>query len=226
MRQSWHDLLFAHWPVDPAAIRPLIPPSVTLDLFDGRAWVGVVPFHMSGVTLRGVPPLPGLSAFPELNVRTYVTVQDKPGVVFFSLDAGSRLAVEAARAWYHLPYYRARMAVTPDGEGVGYRSERVDRRGAAADLVGRYRPSGPVFRSRPGSIEHFLTERYCLYAPASRGRLYRSEIHHAPWPLQAAVADLQRNTMATAGGLTLPPRPPLLQFARRLDVVVWPPRAL
>lgn len=220
MRQTWHDLLFAHWPLAPEVLRPLVPPSLPLDTFDGRAWIAVVPFHMSDVAPRGVPALPGLSAFPELNVRTYVTVEDKPGVLFFSLDAASRLAVEAARLAYHLPYYHAAMSVAPKGDGVRYGSRRLDRRARPAELRARYAPTGPVFRTHAGSLEHFLTERYCLYAPASGGRLYRAEIHHPPWPLQQAGAALEQNTMAAAHGIRLPSEPPLLHFARRLDVVV------
>ncbi len=226
MRQTWHDLLFAHWPLAPEVLRPLVPSSLPLDTFDGRAWIAVVPFHMSDVAPRGVPALPGLSAFPELNVRTYVTLEDKPGVLFFSLDAASRLAVEAARLAYHLPYYHAAMSVAPEGDGVRYGSRRLDRRAAPAELRARYAPTGPVFRAHAGSLEHFLTERYCLYAPASGGRLYRAEIHHPPWPLQPAGAAFEQNTMAAAHGIRPPSEPPLLHFARRLDVFVWPPRRL
>lgn len=226
MRQTWHDLLFAHWPLPPERLRSLVPASLRLDTFDGHAWLGVVPFRMSGVAPRAVPALPGLSAFPELNVRTYVTVDDKPGVLFFSLDAASRLAVELARFTFRLPYYHAAMSVAADGAGIRYASHRLDRRGASAELRGRYRPVAPLFRSAAGSLEHFLTERYCLYAPTPKGRLYRSEIHHPPWPLQPAEASLDVNTMATAQGIDLPPGPPLLHFARRLDVFVWPPRRL
>jgi uncharacterized protein YqjF (DUF2071 family) len=226
MRQTWHDLLFAHWPLDPAALRLRLPSPLALDCFDGRGWLGVLPFRMSAVTPRGVPALPGLSAFPELNVRTYVTVGSKPGVLFFSLDAASRLAVEAARFTYHLPYYRARMTVRAEGEAIHYTSRRTDPRGRPAELVARYGPAGPVAGSRPGSLDHFLTERYCLYATVGDGRLYRAEIHHPPWPLQPGAAALERNTMAAAAGFTLPSDPPVLHFARRLDVVVWPPRRL
>ena len=223
MRQTWHDLLFAHWPLAPDALRPLVPPPLSLDVYDGRAWLGVIPFHMSGVTPRGVPPLPGLSAFPELNVRTYVTAGGKPGVLFFSLDAGSRLAVEAARLTYRLPYYRARMSALPHGEAIHYASRRADRRGPAAEFMGDYGPIGVPARAAPGSLDHFLTERYCLYAPRPDRRFFRAEIHHAPWPLQPAAAEIVKNTMAAARGIELRGRPSVLHFARRLDVFVWPP---
>jgi hypothetical protein len=223
MRMTWHDLLFAHWALAPDALRPLVPPPLSLDTFDGQAWLAVVPFHMSDVAPRGIPGLPGLSAFPELNVRTYVTGAGKPGVLFFSLDAGSRLAVEAARLLHRLPYYHAALTATPDGEGIRYASRRRDRRGRPAELRARYAPVGPVLRAAPGTLEHFLVERYCLYAPATAGRLYRTEIHHAPWPLQRASAAIETNTMAEAAGIHLPPSPPLLHFARRLEVVTWAP---
>jgi uncharacterized protein YqjF (DUF2071 family) len=226
MRQTWHDLLFAHWPLPPGLLRSLVPPSLPLDTFDGTAWLGVVPFHMSGVTPRGVPAFPVLSAFPELNVRTYVTMDDMPGVLFFSLDAASRLAVEAARLTYRLPYFHAAMSAAADGDGIRYASRRLDRRGAPAELRARYAPVGPVSRSAAGSLDHFLTERYCLYAPTPEGRLYRAEIHHAPWPLQRAEASLEVNTMAAAQGIELPAVAPLLHFGRRLDVFVWPPSRL
>jgi len=221
MRQVWHDLLFAHWPLPPAALRPLVPASLAIDTFDGQAWLGVVPFQMSGVRPRCLPPLPGLSAFPELNVRTYVALQGKPGVFFFSLDAASRLAVAGARRLFHLPYYRAEMAVAPEGEGVSYASRRVHPGAPAAELRGRYGPTGPVRPAAAGSLDDWLTARYCLYTVA-RGASYRCEIHHAPWPLQPAAARFEVNTMAAAAGLPFPDRPPLLHFARRLEVVVWP----
>jgi uncharacterized protein YqjF (DUF2071 family) len=228
MAQSWHDLLFAHWPVAAAALRPLVPAALRLDTFGGQAWVGVIPFHMTGVRPRGVPPLPRLSAFPELNVRTYVALDDKPGVYFFSLDARSALAVSAARLFFRLPYYRARMAVAVTGDLVDYRSRRTHPGAPPAELVARYGPRGLGSRWAPGSLDHWLTERYCLYTtdPAGdpAGRPYRAEIHHAPWPLQPAHATFERNDMAAAAGIALPDAPPLLHFARRLDVVVWPLR--
>jgi len=226
MAQSWHDLLFAHWTVDVAALRLLLPPHLQIDTFEGQAWLGVVPFRMTGVRLRGTPALPWLSAFPELNVRTYVTDGRKPGVWFFSLDAGNVLAVAIARAWFHLPYFQARMNCA-DREGwVQYSSERTHRGSAAASLKGRYRPVGEVFSPKSGTIEHFLTERYCLYTTDARGRIIRGEIHHPPWPLQEAEAEFTGDTMAVAARVTVPARKPLLHFAKRQDVIIWPPKCL
>ena len=229
MAQRWHDLLFMHWPVEPEALARALPAPLRPELFDGRAWLGIIPFRMSGVRSRGLPPLPGLSAFPELNVRTYVSLPGRdgaprPGVWFFSLDAASWAAVQVARASFGLPYFHARMSCAADGDGVTYRSQR--RRGSAAELVMRYRPTGPPRAAAPGTLEHFLTERYCLYAPDGRGGLRRAEILHAPWPLQPAEAEVERNTMAASLGLEALPGAPRLHFARRLDVRVWLPRPL
>ena len=226
MAQSWHDLLFAHWPVDAKKLRALIPDRLEIDTFDGQAWLAVVPFRMTGVRLRGTPAVPWLSAFPELNVRTYVTCDGKPGVWFFSLDAANSLAVAIARTWFHLPYFRARMSCTEREGWIHYRSERTHRRAPAGMLVGQYRPSGNIFSPQRGTLEHFLTERYCLYTTDGRGQLIRGEIHHSPWPLQVAEADFSRNTMAEAAGVALPNVEPLLHFAKRQDVVVWQPERL
>lgn len=224
MTMSWHDLLFAHFTVRPDTLRATVPAVLPLDLFEGRAYVGVVPFHMSRVSPRGVPEVPFLSAFPELNVRTYVTLGGKPGVYFFSLDTTSSPAVWGARTFFHLPYFKAEMSCVPEGEEVRYRSKRVDERGTPGVFEARYGPAGPVAYSRPGTLEHFLTERYCLYSVDGDGRAHRGEIHHDPWPLQPAHAEIELNTVAPPT-LTLD-GPPLLHFARRLDVVGWPPEKL
>src|SRR5271168_4463454 len=163
MAQSWHDLLFAHWPVPAAILRPHIPARLAIDTFEGQGWLGVVPFRMSGVRLRGTPALPWLSAFPELNVRTYVVADGKPGVWFFSLDARNPAAVAIARAWFHLPYFRARMQCAARDGSIHYSSERTHHGASPAALRVNYRPAGEIFEAKPGSLEHFLTERYCLY---------------------------------------------------------------
>lgn len=218
MKQTWHDLLFAHWPLPRVILRPLIPAQLALDTFDGNCWVGVVPFRMSGVRARALPPLPGLSRFPELNVRTYVTHGGKPGVYFFSLDAASLSAVWAARAFYHLPYFHAAMTSCERNGSIHYSSSRNR---IPAEFRGSYRPTGEVRRRDEESLEHWLTERYCLYT-THRGQLYRGEIHHPPWPLQNAEAEIETNTMAEAAGIVLPASKPLLHLARRQDVLIWP----
>jgi uncharacterized protein len=222
MRQAWHDLLFAHWPVPAQDLQSLVPEPLQVGIYNGWAWLGIVPFHIRGLRARGLPPLPGLSAFPELNVRTYVTHQGKPGVWFFSLDAASTMAVWAARWSYHLPYFRADMTIGKAGETVFYFSRR--RSSLQPELRMWYRPNGPVFNARPGSLEHWLTERHCLYAADNAGRLYRAEIHHNPWPLQTALGEIQRNTMAEPLNVPLPSTAPLLHFSNRQEVIVWWPR--
>jgi uncharacterized protein len=219
MSQTWHDLLFAHWPVDVAMLRAKVPPGLELDLFSNQAWVGIVPFHMTNVAPRGVPALPWVSAFPELNVRTYVRVGNKPGVYFFSLDAGNPLAVGAARTLFHLPYYTADMSVDASGARIKYRSHR--RGEGVAIFEGEYAPTGPPAPARSGSLDKFLTERYCLYAIDSAFVLHRLEIHHPPWPLQPAEAIITKNSMAEAAGLRLAAMAPLLHFAKRQDMVAW-----
>lgn len=219
-RQSWHDLLFAHWPVESRRVRHLVPRELEIDEREGCTWIGVVPFHMSGVTLRGVPALPLLSAFPELNVRLYVRLADKPGVWFLSLDAARTLAVWAARTFLHLPYFRAQMSIRPGPDGFSYASAR---RSGSARFVASYRAVSEVLRAAPGSLEHWLTERYCLYARSPRGNLLRTEVHHLPWPLQLAEAQIRENSMLSPHGLSLDGEASLYHFARRLDVVVWSP---
>lgn len=226
MAQSWHDLLFAHWPIEAATLRRHIPSALEIDTYEGRAWLGVVPFRMSGVRLRGTPALPWLSAFPELNVRAYVVAEGKPGVWFFSLDAGNPIAVAIARAWFHLPYFRARMSCEERDGWIVYKSGRAHRGAPCGVFNGRYRPAGEAYVARAGSIEHFVTERYCLYAADAGGRIFRGEIHHGPWRLQNAEAELISNTMPEADGIYLPPQKPLLHFARRQDMFAWPPERL
>lgn len=221
MAMNWHDLLFAHWPITANEMQRVIPAGLELDTFEGAAWLGVVPFRMSGVRPRGGPVLPWFSAFPELNVRTYVTAGGKPGVYFFSLDAANPVAVALARRWYHLPYFRAEMSCRDSTGWVEYSSRRTHRGAPAAEFHARYRPAGETFEARRGTIEYFLTERYCLYTVNGAGKVCRAEIHHAPWPLQPAEAEITANTMAQTQGLRLPDTPPLLHFAKRLDVAAW-----
>ena len=225
MTQSWHNLLFAHWPVDAALLRSRIPAGFALDVYESQAWIGVVPFQMTNVAPRFVPALPWVSEFAELNVRTYVTVDGKPGVYFFSLDAASALAVGAARSLLHLPYFTAEIQVHCEASRVDYSSRRTGEN-APAELVARYQPVGPRFHAEPGSLDYFLTERYCLYNVDARFRAYRLEIHHLPWTLQRAEATFTVNTMTEAAGIRLPAIAPVLHFSPRQDTLAWGPETL
>jgi uncharacterized protein YqjF (DUF2071 family) len=220
MGQTWEDLLFAHWRAPADALRSNLPTGLELDLFDGEAWIGVTPFRITGLRGRGLPPLPFLSSFLELNTRTYVTADGKPGIWFFSLDASSELAVQAARYGYKLPYFRAEIRSEWTGGWIVYESRRRDPRGAPATFRGSYRPAGELLEADPRSLAHFLTERYCLYT-VDEGRLKRAEIHHEPWPLQPAEATIEENTMPPRG-VELLDEEPLLHFSARQDVVIWP----
>jgi uncharacterized protein YqjF (DUF2071 family) len=220
MTQTWHDLLFAHWPVDPRLLQEQVPAGLPIDRFDGHAWIGIVPFRITNLAPRGVPSIPFVSAFPELNVRTYVTLDGKPGVYFFSLDAGSSLAVAGARTLFGLPYFSATMQVEIEGDTVRYSSHR-DTKLPMSAFEATYRPMGPVQPPVSGTIEHFLTERYCLYTVDDSYHARRLQIHHPRWPLQAAHADIRVNTMADAAGIRLPSMAPLLHFAKRQDMVGW-----
>lgn len=223
MTMSWLDLLFAHWSFAPKQVQALLPDGLELDTHAGRAWVGIVPFRMANVGPRGLNWLPGVSAFPELNVRTYVIRDGKPGVWFFSLDAASTLAVYTARAAFHLPYFRAAMSCESREGWIEYQSERTHRGAPAGVFEGRYRPVGPAYRTGPGTLEHWLTERYCLYAADRHQRIWRGEIHHLQWPLRAAEAEIHRCTVSDGWGLPLPGEAPVLHFAERLDVLGWLP---
>jgi len=222
----WHDLLFMHWQVGEEALRPLIPPALSLDTFDGSAWLGVVPFRMSGVKPRFLPEVPWLSDFPELNVRTYVTAEGKPGIWFFSLDAHNPVAVRTARATFHLPYFAAAMSCHVVGDEVRYESVRTHRGAPPAQFAARYAPVGAPFDSRPGTLENFLTERYCLYAADRRGNVRRGDVHHRLWSLRSAEAEVETLAMTEQIGVVLPETEPLLHFSERLDVLAWLPRRL
>ena len=222
MTQTWHDLLFAHWRVPVEALRRIVPSVFPIDTFNGDAWLAVVPFHMTNVGPRFVPSLPWVSAFPELNVRTYVRVDDKPGVYFFSLDASSVAAVAAARSLLRLPYFTADMSVRV-GPSIDYRSRR--RSNPGTEFCATYEPAGSPAAPVTGSLEYFLTERYCLYATDHLNHPYRLEIHHPPWPLQRATAHITVNTMTASLGIEVH-GPPLLHFSARQDVVCWRPKRL
>ena len=221
MAQTWRSLLFAHWRVPAEAVRRVVPPQLELQVRDGAAWIGVTPFRLTGFRVRGTSPVPLVSSFDELNVRTYVSFGGKPGIYFLSLDAGSSFAVAAARRGYRLPYFHADMQVEEGHRGINYRSRRLSRDGPPARFEALYRPAGQADED-PGSLARWLAERYCLYTFDDRSRVLRADIHHAPWPLQEARADIGENTMTEALGIPLEGEP-LVHYSARQDTVIWLP---
>jgi uncharacterized protein YqjF (DUF2071 family) len=226
MTQRWNDLLFMHYSFAPEVVRALVPEILTLDIYAKRAWVSVTPFWINHLRPPGVPSLPWVSHFAEINVRTYVSYGGRPGIFFFSLDASNLSAVWGARIFYRLPYWQASMKVAgKGGPKIDYLSKR-EHGPKPAELKCSYGPdSAKWFQARPGSLEHFLSERYCLYAIGKK-RLYRGEIHHLPWQLQQASLELRQNTMAQPAGLHLPDKPELAYFSRELKVLFWAPERL
>lgn len=222
MTQIWHELLFTHYPIAPEVLRPLIPSLLEIDTFEREAWIGIVPFHMSNVHPRGVPSVPGLSQFPELNVRTYVKNNGKAGVYFFSLDAANPIAVAIARSLFHLPYFNATMSSKHIGDTIHYRSHRTHKGAPSADYASLYRPVASVVYASRGSLEHWFTERYSLYTVVNQKRLYRGEIHHVQWPLQNAELEIVRDTMALSHSIALPNTAPLLHYSQKQEVLIWP----
>lgn len=217
---TWHDLLFMHWPIESELLARWLPKNLTIDTFEGQAWISVVPFRMSGVAPRWVPDIPWMSSFPELNVRTYVTVNDNPGVWFFSLDATNPIAVRAARMLFHLNYVDARIGIELEENWYRYHSVRTDKKYPPSELRVDYRPIGDSFLAEPGSLEDWLTARYCLYAASPRGQLFCGEIDHTAWKLRRAQAVIHENSMLHHYGLNAT-EPAMLQFAERTEVLAW-----
>jgi uncharacterized protein YqjF (DUF2071 family) len=247
MHQNWGKLLFMHWAIDAELLRPLIPSQLSIDTFDGSAWIGEIPFTMWGIRASFLPPIPGASAFHELNLRTYVHLNGVPGVWFFSLDAANSLAVWGARNFYHLPYFNADMSLTRRGNTIEYSSRRKDsltygeffssekagfpeglgpdrfRSLPRAELQASWTIGEPLPQSSAGSIEFFLTERYCLYS-LHRKRIHRSRIFHEPWPLRKATINSRQSTMIQFLGIAESQEEPLLHYAEAIAVDVWPLR--
>jgi uncharacterized protein len=220
MKQNWGKLLFMHWRIAEEHLRPLIPDGLTIDTYDGSAWIAIAPFTMWDVRLSFTPPVPWLSDFHELNVRTYVYYKGVPGVWFFSLDTNSLPSVIGARALYHLPYFHAQIELEQEGAQINYRLRRNDA-DKPAEFQATWTIGENLPESQPGTLQFFLTERYCLYA--ARGEtLYRARIHHAPWPLRRASLGAYHSTMIESHGLPTPAGEPLLHYAEALAVDIWP----
>lgn len=232
LSQRWNDVLFAHFAMEPATLRRLVPEALTLELYDGAAWLTLTPSCASHVRPSGIPALPGFSFYPQVNVRTYVTVGDKPGLYNFSVDAANLSAVWFARMFFHMQYWHSKIKVsgapipgTKAGATVHFRAGRLHGPAAhngAAKLDVAYAADGEAEVARAGSLDHFLTERYCVYSWHSR-KIYRAELHHQPWPLQRASAEIRTNSIAEPLGIALPQQPDLCHFSRALKTLAWAP---
>jgi uncharacterized protein YqjF (DUF2071 family) len=225
--QRWNNLLFAHWPVPASSLAPLLPEGLQVDIFQGSAWLGIMPFWMDRIKVRGLPPIPGTRSFPDLSLRTYVREErtGTPGVVCLSLDSSNLLAVAAGRAFYRLPYHWAKMHLKQRTEREFSFYSRRRFAGRTVVFKARYRGLGPSLKlaeSRPGSLENFLIERYCLFSTNRAGQPIRANLHHSSWPLEEAEAEIEQNSLADVLGIRLPDEEPVLHYSRQLAVYVWP----
>ncbi|SEC49334.1 DUF2071 domain-containing protein [Paenibacillus sp. GP183] len=218
IKQSWRDLLFLHYPVKVESLRHHVPTGLEIDTYNEFAWISVVPFWMCGIRFRGTPSVPYLSNFPELNVRTYVKVGNKPGVYFFSLDAESAFGVFFGRRIYKLPYFFSHIHIAREADNKQvYESIRKEKR---VTFKGSYKPISEVYRAEQGTLDYWLVERYCLYSE-DRNRVFISEINHQPWILQDVEYEISENSMLKTYGIDLPD-PFCAHYCKRLDVHVWP----
>lgn len=220
MEQTWGKLLFMHWRLPAEALRAHIPRQLTLDTYEGEAWIAVVPFTIWGMRASFLPPLPGLSEMHELNVRTYVHYKGVPGVLFLSLDATSSLAVLGARTFFLVPYFNAEMSLKQDGRKIVYHSRRTHTGAPHAEFDATWEIGDALGESQPGSLEFFLTERYCFYTVSGES-VYQCRIHHKPWQLRAAKVSSLMSTMIESHALPTPRGEPLLHYSEEQPVEVW-----
>jgi len=224
LTMRWETVLFAHWAVDPAAVEAKLPSPLSVETFDGTAYLGVVGFDMQDIRPRGSPI--GRS-FPELNLRTYVDGDAGPGIYFFNLDAADGLSVALARRLFRLSYYRAEIAIEQTDAGIRYRSHRTDETAPRADFDATCRPRGDAGAVEPGSLPWFLTERYRFYANVGGGdRVFVGEVDHPPWPLRSADLTVRENDLFTANGFETPAEDPLVHFSPGVDVTAGLARPL
>ncbi|WP_232380776.1 YqjF family protein [Leptospira ainlahdjerensis] len=222
MVQYWEELAFLHWEVPKEFLEEVLPKELEVDIFEGKAYIGLVPFRMKGVRPIYLPPLPWISYFPELNVRTYVKNGEKQGVYFFSLDAGNRLVVEIARKFFHLPYLNAKMFFRREKGQKEFFSSRKDARAKPAEFYARYEPISEIYQTKRGTLENWLTERYCLYSKDPKGRIYRGEVHHIPWPLQKGECRIYKNEILQSYGIPIAGEDPLVHYSDSIQVLLYP----
>jgi uncharacterized protein YqjF (DUF2071 family) len=223
LAQTWLDTCFLHWPVEPEAVRRAVPHELPIETFEGRAWVTITPLFIRASRPRLVPPVFPWASFPEVNLRTYTTVDGKPGIYFLSLECASAVAVAVARAIYRLPYRLARIAMRREGPRTTVRSRRIGPGPRQVGLAVGYQPVGDPVTTAPGSLDHWLLERYCCYGVDRLLGVLRTEIQHPPWRVRGADVEVRENTLASAHRLPLQGEP-LVHLGDRQDVLFWAPR--
>lgn len=220
---GWRHVLFANWPVEPAVAADRLPDPLTVDTFDGRAWLSVVPFTNVDVRPTWWPAGWGVP-LPELNLRTYVTFDGEPGVYFYSLDAEGVLGVLGGRWLHHLPYHYARIDLDETDEGVVFASRRRHPGASPCRFRGRYAPTGDRYEAEPGTLEQFLTERYRYYTVDRTGAVRHADVDHEPWPLYRAEVTLARNDLFAANGFAVPGSEPVHRYSPGVETLASPNR--
>ncbi|WP_144460617.1 YqjF family protein [Siminovitchia fortis] len=218
MRQAWRDVLFLHWPIQPEQLRPFIPSLLEIDTYDGAAWIGIVAFRMEGIYFRGLSFFSVVAPFSEVNVRTYVKYKGKPGVFFISLDVNDWASLNIAKRWYRLPYHSADIAIRRKGSTIFYESVRKNQ---PARFEGCCTPKQEEFFAANGTLEHFLTEKYCFYTAGNKTDVFHGDIHHPPWPLQRAEFQTERNTLFSPLNLDISGEAPIVHFSKGVDSLMW-----
>ncbi|MFA4133034.1 MULTISPECIES: YqjF family protein [unclassified Brevibacillus] len=227
MTQTWEHLLFLHWAISPASIKALIPAGLELDTYDGKAWISIIPFLLSGVRLRRMPSVPFTTTFPEINVRTYVKAKGKTGVYFLSLDTSNPLVIKIAKFWYRLPYYRAQMAFHRQADRIDFTSRRLSGLSQTPSFKGSYQPLSDKFFAKEGTLVHWLTERYTLFCRCDRTKqLMFADVVHEPWQLQETAFHIRENVMTENLSISLTDTPHLALYARGVQSLIWPIRSL
>ncbi len=221
MRQRWRNLLFSHWPIPLETLRRHIPSELEIDTYQGRAYLGVIVFMIEGIHLRGLSSLSLTPVFSEVNLRTYVHYQGKPGVFFLSLDVGDWASYTIAKRWYRLPYKKALISFQKEGQSFACQSVRKGTIDPPISFGVKYAPASEVYVPKEGTLDHWLTERYCLFSTNNGSNIYCGEIHHRPWPLQKAKADISKNTLFTPFRMEGSEGKPICHFSKGLDTLFW-----
>ncbi|MGK0698489.1 YqjF family protein [Priestia flexa] len=197
MKQVWRDLLFIHWPVSAKELQKLLPEPLTIDTFEGKGFISLVPFTMTGIRFKGTPSVPCISQLHELNVRTYVNYQGERGVYFFSLDATNALAVWIARRFFHLPYLHADIMVNKYKDSINFECTRKHKGFQQEEVLLTYKPISAPYHTKEGTVDEWLTNRDRLFTVYKK-KVFRGKLFHDPWILQDGHYFMRKNTLTTA----------------------------